>query len=95
MDQPTTSNGRMSENTRECRSMILGTKWIKKWFKPGSRMTKNELIELIHSGEISGWVKGSTLNGIPYVNENDWELSLARPAPRPAEQLITALHLLQ
>jgi len=76
-------------------SMILGTKWLKKWFEPGSRMTKTELNELVLAGEIPGWVKGGNRDGTPYVNEFAWKQSLISSSPTPEEHAISGLHLLQ
>jgi hypothetical protein len=59
----------MRASNERGKRMILGTKWIKETFEKGSRMSKRELIDLIHTGQISGWIQRGASGEIPYVNQ--------------------------
>jgi hypothetical protein len=56
-------------------SLIKGTLWVKERFKLGSRPSKDAVIAWIESGEVPGVLLG----GEPYVDAEQFDLSLTAP----------------
>ena len=70
--------------------LILGSKFLKKHFQAGSRMTKRELAQKILDGTIPGWVEGETENGTPWVDEESWLNSWGPLAPSTGQKTSVA-----
>lgn len=56
-------------------SLVKGTRWAKERFSLGSRPSKEAVISWIESGEVPGVLLG----GEPYVDAEQFDLSLTAP----------------
>ena len=74
-------------------SLVLGTRFLKKWFEPEGRPTKRALCQMILDGRIPGWVDTGDQNGTPWVDEEGWLDSWGRPTPPASEEDQTGLFL--